>query len=75
MSRRRAIQVEPPSVTKHIARTLERYPDGGQILKVCNNNNNTIMIVTQYDYRVKLLSCSMCLGLAYRTDICIPSVF
>ena len=31
---RRKIQVEPPSVTKHIARTLERYPDGGQILKV-----------------------------------------
>ena len=33
-SNRRKIQVEPPSVTKHIARTLERYPDGGQILKV-----------------------------------------
>ena len=27
--------MEPPPMTKHIARTLERYPDGGQILKVC----------------------------------------
>ena len=31
---RRLIQIEAPSVTRHIARTLERYPDGGQILKV-----------------------------------------
>ena len=26
--------MKSPPMTKHIARTLERYPDGGQILKV-----------------------------------------
>ena len=26
--------VEPPKLTVQIAKTLERYPDGGQILKV-----------------------------------------
>ena len=40
--KRRNIEVEPPSVTKHIARTLERYPDGGQILKV------SVVIVLAY---------------------------
>ena len=40
--KRRNIKVEPPSVTKHIARTLERYPDGGQILKV------SVIIVLAY---------------------------
>ena len=39
---RRLIQIEAPPVTKHIARTLERYPDGGQILKVIINSNNNV---------------------------------
>lgn len=53
--RNRCIQLEAPPVTKHIARTLERYPDGGQILKVSYNiylGSNCIVYIRVYIFSI-----------------------
>ena len=46
------ITMEAPPLTKHISRTLERYPDGGQILKVSDNTAKFgVILCSQTRYR------------------------